>query len=119
LAFVLNTDDGLNLLASGIRWNKGDRILLYRYEYPANVYPFLNQKICMESKWISWRPEDGRITVDVIKKHLKPETRLLSLSFVQFLTGFRADLTEIGKLCKERNIFFSVDAIQGLPQFIH
>jgi len=115
IAFVLNTDDGINLLASGIEWKKGDRVLLYRYEYPANVYPYLNQKKLHGVEVDFMEPEDGRITVDVIKKHLTPETKLLSLSFVQFLTGYRSDLTAIGKLCKERNIIFAVDAIQGLP----
>ncbi len=115
IAFVLNTDEGINLLASGIKWNKGDRILLYRYEYPANVYPYLNQKKLRGVGVDFMAPEDGRITVDLIKKHLKPETKLLSLSFVQFLTGFRSDLDAIGKLCKERNIIFAIDAIQGLP----
>ncbi|MEP7233719.1 MAG: aminotransferase class V-fold PLP-dependent enzyme [Ignavibacteriota bacterium] len=115
IAFVLNTAEGINLLASGIDWKKGDRILLYRYEYPANVYPFLNQKKLHGVEVDFMEPEDGKITVELIRQHLRPETRLLSLSSVQFLTGFRADLEAIGKLCKERNILFAVDAIQGLP----
>jgi len=115
IAFVLNTDDGINLLASGIAWKTEDRILLYRYEYPANVYPYLNQKKLHGVEVDFMEPADGRITLDVIKEHLTPETKLLSLSFVQFLTGYRADLEAIGKLCKERNILFAVDAIQGLP----
>ena len=44
IAFTLNTAEGVSLLASGIDWKSGDRILLYRYEYPANVYPYLNQR---------------------------------------------------------------------------
>jgi len=32
---------------------------------------------------------------------------------VQFLTGFRADLEAIGQLCRDQNIFFIVDGIQG------
>jgi selenocysteine lyase/cysteine desulfurase len=115
IAFMLNTDEGINLLASGIGWKDGDRILLYRYEYPANVYPYLNQKRLRGAAVDFMEPEDGRITIDLIKRHLRPETKLLSLSFVQFLTGFRSDLEAIGKLCKERNIIFAVDAIQGLP----
>jgi selenocysteine lyase/cysteine desulfurase len=33
---------------------------------------------------------------------------------VQFLSGYRIDLEKIGKICKEKDIIFSVDAIQGL-----
>src|ERR1700691_5262429 len=42
IAFVLNTSDGLNVLAQGIDWQPGDRVLLNDLEFPANVYPFLN-----------------------------------------------------------------------------
>ncbi|MBN2570650.1 MAG: aminotransferase class V-fold PLP-dependent enzyme, partial [Ignavibacteriales bacterium] len=42
-----------------------------------------------------------------------PKTRLIAISLVQFLTGFRADVEMIGNLCREKNIIFSVDAIQG------
>ena len=114
IAFTLNTAEGVSILASGIHWKAGDRILLYRYEYPANVYPYLNQRRHgVEIDFME--PEDWRITLDVIKKHVTPRTKLLALSFVQFLTGFRADVEAIGKFCKENNIIFAVDAIQGLP----
>ena len=41
-------------------------------------------------------------------------TRVLTLSWVQFASGFRSDLAHIGKACRERGVFFMVDAIQGL-----
>ncbi len=114
IAFTLNTAEGVSLLASGIDWKNGDRILLYRYEYPANVYPYLNQRRHgVEIDFME--PEDYRITLDEIKKHVTPKTKLIALSFVQFLTGFRSDVEAIGKFCREQNIIFAVDAIQGLP----
>jgi len=60
------------------------------------------------------KSENGKVTVENIFHSLTPRTKLLSISFVQFLSGYRADLKEIGKVCKERNIIFAVDAIQGL-----
>jgi selenocysteine lyase/cysteine desulfurase len=41
----------------------------------------------------------------------------LSISFVQYLSGFRADLNAIGAICQRHNCFFFVDAIQGLGAF--
>jgi selenocysteine lyase/cysteine desulfurase len=41
-------------------------------------------------------------------------TRVVTISWVQFASGFRSDLARIGKFCRERNIIFVVDAIQGL-----
>ena len=41
-------------------------------------------------------------------------TRAISVSAVSFTNGFRCDLDEIGQLCKDRGVFFIVDAIQAL-----
>jgi selenocysteine lyase/cysteine desulfurase len=43
--------------------------------------------------------------------------RLLAISFVQYLSGRRADLEAIGEICRRRGCLFFVDAIQGLGAF--
>jgi cysteine desulfurase / selenocysteine lyase len=113
IAFVMNTSDGLNVLATGLTWKMGDRILLNDNEFPSNVVPFINlRRFGVE---VDILPTiNGRVTAETLEQHLTPKTRLVSLSFVQFLSGFRADLVAIGALCKRRGIIFCVDAIQGL-----
>lgn len=112
IAFTKSVTDSLNILAGGINWNEGDRIILNDIEFPANVYPFLNLR--RKGVIIDFvKSVNGMVTLEDIEKLIKPETKLLSISFVQFLSGFRADLTSIGKLCKENDIIFCVDAIQG------
>lgn len=114
IAFVLNTSDGLNIIAQGLDWEPGDRIILNDLEFPANVYPFLNLKRRgVEIDFI--RSQNGKITSEDIAAATTPKTKLVSISHVQFLTGAKADLRAIGKLCRERDILFSVDAIQSLP----
>ena len=113
IAYLDNTTNGINILASGIKWKKGDRILLNDIEFPANVYPFLNLiKDGVEIDLI--KSHDGIVSAEDIIENIKPGTRLVSISFVQFLTGYKADLEKIGKHCRENGILFSVDAIQGL-----
>ena len=41
-------------------------------------------------------------------------TRVVALSWVQYATGFRSDLARIGRFCRQRDVLFVVDAIQGL-----
>jgi selenocysteine lyase/cysteine desulfurase len=43
--------------------------------------------------------------------------RLLAISYVQYLSGFRADIKAIGEICRRRGVFYFVDAIQGLGAF--
>ena len=114
IAFLDNTSNGLNLLAQSLKWRRGDRILLNDAEFPANVYPFLNlQNEGVEVDFVkTWNHLAA--SNDIIKA-IKPETKLISISHVQFLSGYRVDLSEIGKICKEKEIILSVDAIQALP----
>ncbi|MFZ2865297.1 MAG: aminotransferase class V-fold PLP-dependent enzyme [Ignavibacteriaceae bacterium] len=113
LAFTDNTTNGLNFLAQSIQWKKGDRILLNDIEFPANVYPFLNLKrIGVEVDFV--KSDNGKVTADMIIDAIKPGTKLISVSYVQFLSGYRIDLEKIGKHCIDNDIIFSVDAIQAL-----
>jgi selenocysteine lyase/cysteine desulfurase len=112
-AFVDNTSNGLNILAQSIDWKKGDRILLNDIEFPANVYPFLNlERFGVEIDFV--KSENGIVTADQIINSIKPETKLVSVSFVQFLSGYKVDLEKIGNYCRANNIIFSVDGIQGI-----
>jgi len=113
IAFTDNTSNGINIIAQSIKWKKGDRIILNDVEFPANVYPFLNlEKDGIEIDFV--KSKNGIVTSENILEAIKPQTRLISISQVQFLSGYRVDLEQIGKFCKERGIIFCVDAIQGL-----
>lgn len=111
--FVPNTSSGLNVLARGLDWEEGDRIAVPDGSFPTNVFPFLNLR--REGVEVDFVPTvEGAYSVDDIANPLQPNTRLLSVSWVHFLSGFRADLEAIGALCQERDVLFCVDAIQGL-----
>ena len=44
----------------------------------------------------------------------RPEVRAVTVSWVQFATGYRVDLARLGALCRAHGKFFVVDAIQGV-----
>jgi selenocysteine lyase/cysteine desulfurase len=112
-AFTSNTSSGLNILAQGIQWKKGDRVILGNVEFPANVYPFMNLKdMGVEIDFV--KSENGILTAEDLIHAITPKTKLISVSFVQFLSGYRIDLEKLGTACKEKGIVLSVDATQGL-----
>ena len=113
IAFVTNTSEGLNLIASGLSWGKGDRILLNDAEFPSNVYPFKNLE--KQGVDVYFAPSrEGSISAVGLERHLTPETRLVSVSAVQFLSGYRIDLHKLGTMCSDRNTWLIVDGIQAL-----
>lgn len=113
IAFVGNTSEGLSILANGIRWRPGDRVITAGVEFPANVYPWLNLTARgVETQLLPER--DGRIPLKDLISAIDPHTRVVALSFVEFSSGYRNDIQTIGELCHDRGVYFILDAIQGL-----
>lgn len=113
IAFADNTSNGINILAQGLKWKEGDRVILNDIEFPANVYPFLNlKKRGVDVHFVSSR--DGVVSADDIINAVDEKTRLISVSYVQFLSGYKIDIEKLGNFCKSNSIILSVDAIQGL-----
>jgi len=113
IAFIKNTTEGLCLVAEGLDWCPGDNVVTAEHEFPANVYPWRS----LAQRGVEFRvvPERNfRFEVEDFAHAMDEQTRLLSVSAVQFSTGFRMPLEELGRLCRERGVLFCVDAIQAL-----
>jgi selenocysteine lyase/cysteine desulfurase len=113
IAFVKSTSHGLSLVANGLDWKPGDNILVYEKEFPSNLYPWLNLKTRgVEVRMIPC--QDNRILIEDIVKLIDSGTRLIAISSVQFVNGFRVDLKRLGVLCRKNKVLLCVDAIQSL-----
>jgi cysteine desulfurase/selenocysteine lyase len=116
IAFVKNTSEGIGIVAEGFPWQAGDNVVTAEEEYPANLYPWMN----LASRGVEVRrvpSRGGRILIDDVRAAMDGRTRIVSLSWVEYASGFRNDLDRIGNLCRERGVLFFVDAIQGLGVF--
>ncbi len=109
IAIVKNTSEGIAFIAMGMDWKPGDRVIAFREEFPANYYPWLRLEARgVNITWLSIYDPVERIAAAI------PGARLLAISFVNYLSGYRVDLDAIGKACHENGCFFFVDAIQGM-----
>ena len=109
IAIVKNTSEGVSTVALGFNWKAGDRVVAFREEFPANYYPWLRlERRGVHVTWFS--------IYDPLEKIAEAMrgARLLAISYVNYLSGYRVDLEAIGKLCDENGCFFFVDAIQGM-----
>ena len=113
IAFVGSTSEGLSTVASGLQWKKGDTVLVPEADFPANIYPWMN----LERQGVTVRfipKKEGKYSIKDIESVLSPRTRLISVSSVDFLSGFYCDLDALGEFCQKKGILFCVDAIQSL-----
>lgn len=113
IAFVKNTSEGLSLVAAGLDWRDGDNVIVVDGEYPSNVYPWWGlRRHGVETRMA--KVAGPVVSVDDLRALADANTRLVSVSFVDWNLGGRADLAAIGTWCRERGILFCVDGIQGV-----
>lgn len=113
IAFCRNTSEGALWAAAALRWQPGDEVLVPQGEYPANVLPWLAQD-CRGVVTRFLRPHARRITPAMVAEAWSARTRLLAISFVQYNSGFRADLRALAAVAHERGGLLFCDGIQGL-----
>ena len=114
IALTKNTSEGIIAIAQSLTWSTGDRIILFDGEFPSNITPWLQvAKQHHLNPLILSKPQTPEQVLNEVENNLQKGARLLSLSAVQFQTGFRMPLEEIGALCQQYDCLFFVDAIQA------
>jgi cysteine desulfurase/selenocysteine lyase len=118
IALLKNTSEALSFVAHGFPWRAGDNVIISDEEFPSN-----------RIVWESLRDLGVTVRRITLRDQTDPETallaaadrqtRLLSISSVQYASGLRLDLAHLGEGCRARGIAFCVDAIQGLGATLH
>jgi selenocysteine lyase/cysteine desulfurase len=112
IAIVKNTSEGIAVVALGLDWKPGDRVVAFKEEFPANYYPWLRLEARgVQLTWLSIY--DSLETIEAAAKG----ARLLAISYVNYLSGHRVDIGAIGEICRQAGCFYFVDAIQGMGAF--
>ncbi len=113
IGFVKNTTEGVGILANGYLFQRGDNVILMDQEHPANLFVWIN----LQQKGVELRVipsfDTNNVSNEIIDR-IDSKTRAVAISAVQFSTGYRADLEELGRVCRERDILFIVDGIQAV-----
>jgi selenocysteine lyase/cysteine desulfurase len=112
IALVKNTSEGIAIVAMGIDWHPSDAIVAFKEEFAANYFPWKK----LESKGVEVRWLSVFDNLETIEAAVRG-ARMLAISYVQYLSGYRADLAKLGEICAQYGCLFFVDAIQGMGAF--
>ncbi|MDI6772885.1 MAG: aminotransferase class V-fold PLP-dependent enzyme [bacterium] len=113
ITFVPSTCDGVAIAAGGIDWKPGDNVVLPECEYPGAVYPWLN--LIRRGVEVRMMPApNGLVDVDALLGRIDGRTRAVSVSHVEWSSGYLVDVGRIGQVTRPRGILLVVDAIQSL-----
>ncbi len=114
VAFVRNTSDALSTVANGMTWRAGDNIVTFRREFPSNIYPWLRIRDIFGVEVRMCEERDGRIDFAELESLIDHHTRIVSISHVQYASGFRIDLKRLGPIARKHDALLVVDVIQAL-----
>jgi len=113
IAYVPNAATVLSWLLTGIDWKPGDHVLTLTDEFPNNLYfGGALEKHGVRASIID--VPDGRFSLDVLRESLTDSTRIVLASGVNYSTGLRPPLDEIGAELRKRGILFYVDGTQSV-----
>lgn len=114
IAFMRNTSDSLSTVANGLKWKRGDNIVTFEHEFPANIYPWLRLRDAFGVEVRLCREQEGRVDTDELESLVDEHTKLISISQVQYASGFRSNLERLATVARKHDALFVVDAIQSL-----
>ncbi len=113
IALVKNTSEALSFVANGLDWVPGDNVVTCREEFPSNKWVWESLgRLGVETRLAQVSDVDD--PEGALLGFVDKNTRLISVSSVQYGTGLRMDLPRIGEFCKKHGVLFCVDAIQSL-----
>ncbi len=105
IAFIPATAYALSLLVNGIDWKPGDRVITLTDEFPNQIYhPALLAEKGVEFLEVPW---------DRLYESVNERTRLVAVSAMSYITGFRPPLVELGRFLRDRGVLFYLDGTQG------
>lgn len=116
IALVPNTTAGINLVSEGFPWRAGDNVVVPANEFPSNLFPWQNlQHQGVEVRLV--QPRGVELSLDDVLAAVDTRTRIITISWVGYATGWRIDVDELVRRAHERGVLVFLDAIQGLGIF--
>jgi cysteine desulfurase/selenocysteine lyase len=115
VAYTKNVSEGLNAVAAAVDWRDGDNVVVcLDLEHPNNVYPWLNQRALRGIEIITVPHRDGHVDAQRLMQAMTPRTRVVTLPSVTFAPGFRAELADISRACREADVLLLLDGVQSV-----
>lgn len=118
IGFTASTTAGVVAISQCVAWTPGDRVVLFRGEFPTNVTPWQRAaaQFGLEIVWLDVDDfgGDAQVGMDALGVALDRGVRLVAVSAVQFQTGLRMPWERMAVACHAAGAEIFVDAIQAV-----
>ena len=113
LVFPRNTTEAMSFVANGLEWSSTDHIITTNHEHIGGLCCWqmiaARHGAALTQVDLGPSPQDQDQVFDSLIAAVTPETKLISVSHVNFTTGFIMPVRRLSRWCKERGIIFVVD----------
>lgn len=114
IALTDNATTGINIIAQSLDWNRGDEVIISNAEHPGGFIPWLILRdrcgICVHQIPVDGNDENF---LKALNQKINRKTRLVCISHVAWLSGYRYPLKNVSELLLGKNIFLLVDGAQA------
>lgn len=111
IAFTTCTGSGLNIVVNGMDWEDGDNVVFPEWEHnPLDTYTLRKSRVKPRAVPI----QNGEVKIEDLEVAIDDRTRLVQVSQVSYINGFRFDLGEVAKLAHDHGARLLVDATQAV-----
>ena len=114
VCFVESTSHGLGMIANSIDLDEKDNVLVCDLEFCSTVFCWKRrqQKTAFEIRPV--KTDNGQVTADDYKSAADKNTKVIIVSSVQEVNGYRVDIKEISKFARDIGAYIIVDGIQEM-----
>ena len=113
--FTKNTTEAINMVAQGLSWKSGDRVITTILEHHSNLLPWRNlarQGVGLDVIGIH---TDYSLDLAALENAITPSTRLVTVTHASNVIGVMIPVTEIAKICHDHGVLLLVDGAQSVP----
>jgi cysteine desulfurase/selenocysteine lyase len=111
ITYIKNTTEGINIAADALPLHPGDEILVLGNEYPANLLPWLKKRRDGLNVRVIAGTDSVQAYEDLVAA-INPATKAIAISAIQYYDGYETDLGQLSRICREKDIFLVLDAVQ-------
>jgi len=111
--FTRNATESINMVARGIRWKRGERIITTLTEHHSNLLPWMN----LEKRGVRTvvvPQHGGRIDLSDVEDALSEKTRLVAVTHVTNVLGTVQPVEEVAEIAHDRDVPVLLDAAQSI-----
>ncbi len=113
-----NTTESINIVANGLSWKKGDKIVTSLIEHHSNfiVWLRLKEKFGVDLEIV--RPnQEGLFDIADFEKAIDDQTKLVALTHVSNVLGAITPVEEVAEIAHKNGAYLLVDGAQSVPHF--